>query len=47
MLRPLLAVLAIVLATPARAADLEANKKIVVDFYEKGLNQKDFEAAAK
>ena len=47
MLRPLLAVLAIVLATPALAADLEANKKIVVDFYEKGLNQKDFDAAAK
>ena len=39
--------LAIVLATPALAADLEANKKIVVDFYEKGLNQKDFDAAAK
>ena len=26
---------------------LEANKKIVIDFYEKGLNQKDFDAAAK
>jgi predicted SnoaL-like aldol condensation-catalyzing enzyme len=47
MLRPLLAVLAIALATPALAADPEANKKIVVDFYEKGLNQKDFDAAAK
>ncbi|MBR1219285.1 ester cyclase [Bradyrhizobium sp. U87765 SZCCT0131] len=35
---------------PARAADaaqLEANKKAVVEFYEKGLNQKDFDAAAK
>ena len=32
---------------PAYAADLEANKKVVLDFYEKGLNQKDFEAAAK
>jgi predicted SnoaL-like aldol condensation-catalyzing enzyme len=32
---------------PAFAADPEANKKIVIDFYEKGLNQKDFEAAAK
>jgi len=32
---------------PAFAADLEANKKIVVDFYEKALNQKDFDAAAK
>jgi predicted SnoaL-like aldol condensation-catalyzing enzyme len=47
MLRPLLAVLAIALATPALAADPEANKKIVIDFYEKGLNQKDFDAAAK
>ena len=34
-------------ALPARAADLEANKKVVLDFYEKGLNQKDFDAAAK
>jgi predicted SnoaL-like aldol condensation-catalyzing enzyme len=47
MLRPLFALLAIALATPAFAADLEANKKIVIDFYEKGLNQKDFDAAAK
>ena len=31
----------------ALAADIEANKKIVVDFYEKALNQKDFEAAAR
>ena len=47
MLRPLLAVLAIAFATPAFAVDLEANKKIVIDFYEKGLNQKDFDAASK
>ncbi len=48
MLRLLLVALAAVaLATPASAADLEANKKVVVDFYEKGLNQKDYEAAAK
>jgi len=47
MLKPLLAVLAIAFATPAFAADLEANKKIVIDFYEKGLNQKDYDAAAK
>ena len=42
-------VLALVLAAaaPARAADPEANKKVVLDFYEKGLNQKDFDAAAK
>jgi hypothetical protein len=47
MLRPLLAALAIALATPALAADPEANKKIVVAFYDKALNQKDFDAAAK
>ncbi len=47
MLRLLLVALALALATPALAADLEGNKKIVVDFYEKGLNQKDYEAAAK
>ena len=34
-------------ALPAHAADPETNKKVVLDFYEKGLNQKDFEAAAK
>ena len=37
-------------APSARAADaqqMEANKKAVVEFYEKGLNQKDFDAAAK
>ena len=48
MLKPLLAAAALaLLAGPAFAADLEANKKIVVDFYEKGLNQKDYDAAAK
>ena len=33
---------------PAGAADAqaEANRKVVLDFYEKGLNQKDFDAAA-
>jgi predicted SnoaL-like aldol condensation-catalyzing enzyme len=39
--------LAVGLAGPALAADPETNKKIVIDFYEKALNQKDFEAAAK
>lgn len=37
-------------AQPAYAADAqqqEANKRAVVEFYEKGLNQKDFEAASK
>ncbi|HUL86743.1 MAG TPA: nuclear transport factor 2 family protein [Pseudolabrys sp.] len=28
-------------------AQEEANKKVVIDLYEKGINQKDFEAAAK
>jgi predicted SnoaL-like aldol condensation-catalyzing enzyme len=32
---------------PALAADLEANKKTVLEFYEAGLNKKDFEAASK
>ncbi len=47
MMKPLLVALLLALAGPALAADLEANKKIVVDFYEKGLNRKDFDAAAK
>ena len=47
MLRALLAAAIIGVAIPAFAADLEANKKVVVDFYEKALNQKDFDAAAK
>jgi predicted SnoaL-like aldol condensation-catalyzing enzyme len=46
-----LAVAALALTTLAGAADAqqqqEANKKIVVDFYDKALNQKDFEAASK
>jgi predicted SnoaL-like aldol condensation-catalyzing enzyme len=32
---------------PALAADLEANKKAVLAFYEAGLNKKDFDAASK
>jgi predicted SnoaL-like aldol condensation-catalyzing enzyme len=32
---------------PLHAADLEANKKTVVEFYEAGLNKKDFDAASK
>jgi predicted SnoaL-like aldol condensation-catalyzing enzyme len=39
--------IALLFATPVLAADLEANKKTVVAFYEAGLNKKDFEAAAK
>jgi predicted SnoaL-like aldol condensation-catalyzing enzyme len=48
MKRLLLAAIALgLLAATAQAADLEANKRTVVDFYEKALNQKDFDAAAK
>src|SRR5207245_5304987 len=47
MLRFVLIVTVLALASPALAADPEANKKVVVDFYEKGLNQKDYDAAAK
>jgi len=42
--------LALVLLLAALApahADTEANKKAVLEFYDKALNQKDFEAAAK
>ena len=38
------------LASPVLAADVatrEANKKTVLEFYEAGLNKKDFEAASK
>lgn len=38
--------LSIAAIAPAHA-DPEGNKKVVLDFYEKGLNQKDFDAAAK
>ena len=37
-------------ASPAPAADAaaqEANKNTVLEFYEQGLNRKDFDAAAK
>ncbi len=46
----LLAAAGLVLAAaPPALADAkeEANKKLVIEFYEKALNQKDFEAAAK
>jgi predicted SnoaL-like aldol condensation-catalyzing enzyme len=46
-MKKLLAVLLLVFAFPAHAADLEANKKAVVEFYEAGLNKKDFEAASR
>jgi predicted SnoaL-like aldol condensation-catalyzing enzyme len=53
MPRIALALCLILLALTARSASAadplqqEANKKAVVEFYEKGLNQKDFEAASK
>jgi predicted SnoaL-like aldol condensation-catalyzing enzyme len=54
MLRSTLALAAATLALTALAAGAadaqtqqEANKKIVVDFYDKALNLKDFEAASK
>ena len=46
MLIRTLAVLAVVVAFPAHA-DLATNKKNVVEFYEKAINQKDFDAASK
>jgi predicted SnoaL-like aldol condensation-catalyzing enzyme len=45
-----LAAAAMLIAAPALAGNTpqeEANKKVVLDLYEKGINQKDFEAAAK
>ncbi len=43
----LVAALLLAAMATAQAADPATNKKVVLDFYEKGLNQKDFEAAAK
>jgi predicted SnoaL-like aldol condensation-catalyzing enzyme len=39
--------IALTFAAPAFAADLEANKKAVVEFYDVAINKKDFEAASK
>ena len=39
--------IALTFAAPALAADLEANKKAVVEFYDLALNKKDFDAASK
>ena len=44
---PIVMLSALAVAPAASAADLEANKKAVIEFYEAGLNRKDFEAAAK
>lgn len=46
MHRFVIALALLLLIAGTAAADPEANKKVVLDFYEKGLNQKDFEAAA-
>ena len=41
-------ILGLLLLTPLPAlADAESNKKLVLEFYDKALNQKDFEAASK
>jgi predicted SnoaL-like aldol condensation-catalyzing enzyme len=37
----------VLFALPACAADLETNKRNVVEFYEQAINKKDFEAASK
>ena len=39
--------IALLLVAPAAHADMTANKKNVVEFYEKAINQKDFDAASK
>jgi predicted SnoaL-like aldol condensation-catalyzing enzyme len=43
----LVALAMLAMSGPCFAADLEANKKTVLEFYEAGLNRKDFEAASK
>jgi predicted SnoaL-like aldol condensation-catalyzing enzyme len=47
MKRLALAFALLVAAAPPALADAEANKKAVLEFYDKALNQKDFDAAAK
>jgi len=42
-----LAVALLIAAAPPALADAEANKQAVLEFYDKALNQKDFEAASK
>ena len=43
----LVAAIALTFAVPAVAADLEANKKAVVEFHDLALNKKDFDAASR
>ena len=47
MKRLALALALLIAAAPPVLADAEANKRAVLEFYDKALNQKDFEAAAK
>jgi predicted SnoaL-like aldol condensation-catalyzing enzyme len=47
MKRIIIAAAALALAAAAQAQQPEANKKAVVEFYNKALNDKDFEAASK
>jgi predicted SnoaL-like aldol condensation-catalyzing enzyme len=46
-MKKLLAVLMLAYAFPSFAADLEANKKTVLELYDAALNKKDFEAASR
>jgi predicted SnoaL-like aldol condensation-catalyzing enzyme len=45
--RAIIAAAALALAGAAQAQNAEANKKTVVEFYNKALNDKDFEAASR
>jgi len=47
MKRLALAVALLIAAAPPVLADAETNKQAVLEFYDKALNQKDFEAASK
>ena len=47
MKRLTLAVVLLIAAAPPALADVEANKQAVLEFYDKALNQKDFDAASK
>ena len=47
MKRLALALALLIAAAPPVLADAEANKRAVLEFYDKALNQKDFEAVAK
>jgi predicted SnoaL-like aldol condensation-catalyzing enzyme len=46
-MRTIIALAVLALAAAPAFADTEANKKAVLEFYEAGLNKKDFDAASK